>query len=562
MGKKVLLRSLHKLAFFVFFIFPTALFLEIKVDLSNQSLEKIDLNEFKGQYVMSLNMSFNKLKYIEEEMKIAKFFRKLQVLDLSHNQIEYLNIIKLPESLKILNLSSNRLKDLKAILLAFPENLIELNLENNFFEVFNLDFGRSHTRYKGLKNLTILNLSNNKLKLLNGSGMNLLNSLKYLYLKNNQIKYIEKNLFPKTLIEIDLSNNKIDKMVDVHDLFSLKLLDLNSNKLDTLCNSCLPKSLVKLYLNNNMLKSIPNELHDLEELHVSNNSIEKLPDKAFYGLDSLFYLDLSHNKISEMNSFNFIEINNLKHLNLENNRIKSIQKLFNYYNFAPKLKTLNLKSNLLENLDPYGFQYLSSLKYLCLANNSIKQIKNSLDYLRNLITLDLSANNLSNIENVFNKLKNIESIDLSSQKVAIMNIEPFISEIVSDKSELSIFLNHNEFKLNDNLHRLTCDFLSFKNNQPMKNLLVYFNKSLFVNINECYLQFFKINNIQQSIELHLPSRNQIECHCSLYYILLKFNFKAKIICGNRNKCFSHQVCQNNNKPQYVNCSSNPKFCFD
>ncbi|XP_032890926.1 leucine-rich repeat-containing protein 3C [Amblyraja radiata] len=68
----------------------------------------------------------------------------------------------------------------------------------------------------------------------------------------------------------------------------------------------IPNNTRKLYLDSNQITSIPHDvfknLHELEELDLSNNAIQRLETGAFRGLnESLKFLNLSHNKLVTVN---------------------------------------------------------------------------------------------------------------------------------------------------------------------------------------------------------------------------------------------------------------------
>lgn len=172
-------------------------------------------------------------------------------------------------------------------------------------------------------------------------------------------KQLEK--FAKTLVSLDLSNNKIDKLPRTFccKMAKLEYLNLKNNKIETipleikfLCR------LINLDLSKNNLRMLPSTFSDLrrlEVLNVSCNNLSQLP--AFRTEDiRLRELDVSHNPLDGASHvFNTFEILpsiddgwNLNHYmdncnnNYNNNEIKLSNRSSTNKTKVPKLFELSL----------------------------------------------------------------------------------------------------------------------------------------------------------------------------------------------------------------------------
>lgn len=99
-------------------------------------------------------------------------------------------------------------------------------------------------------------------------------------------------------IALDLSQNKLEVCFDFRRYPNLRELNLSTNFLSTFPSSAhLCRQLIRLNLAHNRLKIIPREIRELINLiflDVSNNSIEAIP-KEVYCLKKLMSLDVSYN---------------------------------------------------------------------------------------------------------------------------------------------------------------------------------------------------------------------------------------------------------------------------
>lgn len=339
----------------------------IEIDLNNQRIKNIESDAFGGM-ITRIILDRNLINRID------------------HNSFGYLPI------LEYLSFNGNNIDIFSHKYFKFDlPSLKTLSLESNYIKELNTDFGIM------FRNLTFLDLSNNRIKTINKIFKSL-SKLEKIYLSNNAISNIEKGTFLNQidLKELYLDSNFISNL-DKHlfeSLSNLEILSLSNNKIhDTVNNSFYGLSNLKnLQLDNNYLKSIIfNRINKLEELYLSGNLIE----------------------IIDLSTFNNYE--NLRVLDLSNNMIKSIPQ--NLFLYAKTLESFSISNNNLDNFNlcNYNSSYLIAL-YLNNIKAEIKINKNlCLDNFINLEIIDLS-NNFVEFDNtkLFTTNKRINEIYLSN----------------------------------------------------------------------------------------------------------------------------------------------------
>ncbi|XP_066285550.1 uncharacterized protein [Branchiostoma lanceolatum] len=180
----------------------------------------------------------------------------------------------LPPDTVYLNLANNLIRNISDTDFANLKNLQRLDLQNNLIT----NQGISKGALKGLDNVRILHLSDNKLSEIPLQLSRLAYSLRMLDLSGNTIQSLEPGTFKsfRTLRDLVLSD-----------------VGLNTIKRDAFDGL---KKLLRLSLAYNNLTTIPEELGrlpNLAELYVRGNSIRTLKRTSLEGLTSLEFLDLS-----------------------------------------------------------------------------------------------------------------------------------------------------------------------------------------------------------------------------------------------------------------------------
>lgn len=271
----------------------------------------------------------------------------------------------------------------------------------------------------GSEKISLLDISNNRLKSIPEQVFSALRNIKRLAAGNNLLEILPDSLWLlKDLTWLDVTHNnlvsisenigKLSKLEglgmsdcmlsslpsNIGNCKSLVKLGLYGNRLTTI-----PKEMGELYLlskldlSNNMLTELPNEIGQLTRLvwlNLSRNLLEKIPDSICHLL-LLQELGLGQNRLKELP--NLGSLRKLAILPLQNNRLTSIG---TWIENLEALKKLDLSNNQLVELP---FKEIFSLKYLSYLNIRHNQLsKLNLDYDQELPPLeifDCNNNNLS-----------------------------------------------------------------------------------------------------------------------------------------------------------------------
>ncbi|XP_059408189.1 SLIT and NTRK-like protein 5 [Carassius carassius] len=151
----------------------------------------------------------------------------------------------------------------------------------------------------------------------------------------------------------------------------------------------------KMYLTGNYIPVVRRsdfvESEGLDLLHLGNNRIALIHDRAFGDLINLRRLYLNGNLIDRLTSDMFFGLKSLQYLYLEYNKIREI--VGGTFRFVPNLQLLFLNNNLLKTLPGDIFSNLS-LSRLNLRSNHFQNLPVSgvLDQLKSLVQIDLFEN--------------------------------------------------------------------------------------------------------------------------------------------------------------------------
>ncbi|XP_064091767.1 uncharacterized protein LOC135205297 [Macrobrachium nipponense] len=112
-------------------------------------------------------------------------------------------------------------------------------------------------------------------------------------------------------------------------------------------------------------------MKELDGLDLSDNHLTVLGPYSLHGLQSLRHLDISYNRLTVLNR-PFIHLPSLQHLNLHHNSIRRlIQDTFQGLN---RVQYIDLDSNEISFLEVSAFQHLTSLAHLILSNNQLSSL--------------------------------------------------------------------------------------------------------------------------------------------------------------------------------------------
>uniref|UniRef100_A0A8C2YZL3 LRRCT domain-containing protein n=1 Tax=Cyclopterus lumpus TaxID=8103 RepID=A0A8C2YZL3_CYCLU len=392
---------------------------EAFVGLFTLSRLSLDHNELQLPEVTRLDMSHNPMTYLgEESVSMAKLthlyldhmslqdlsdqalFRAplLSHLDLSHNQLRYLEPLSGPNKLASLNLTGNPVYcncymrplrewagvgDVKLLgACAGPPHLSDEPLQ----AVVPLDL-RCRSRGEALKDefekdeestgsLPPTDKPKQKVKCPVDCGCDVSSESQHATCEGRGHTKVPRGFSTKT-----------------------QLLDLRSNHFHHLPANSFPGT------------------SQVVSLHLEFCKVHEIEGGAFRGMKKLFYLYLSDNDLTSLDPGAFAGAHKLTYLHLEGNRL--VQFPGSALALLPSLFVLHLERNAISKLEPTGLLSLTpNLRELYLTNNTITAIaKGALDSAF-LGTLHLNSNQLTEIPtHALSKAPNLEEINLSQNSI-------------------------------------------------------------------------------------------------------------------------------------------------
>ncbi|KAB2039735.1 hypothetical protein ES319_D02G031100v1 [Gossypium barbadense] len=352
------------------------------------SLDTIGLSNLTN--LKKLDLSGNQ---IESFQTFKDGGRKLELthleelyLDGNHfNTSVFASLNKL-SNLKSLSISENQLKgsidmkDLEAFI-----KLRELDMSYNELRDFVIHQGDIPPCLSGMKDLSILDLSDNQLSGRVPEELITKNSLTILRLSNNNLS--------GHVLPVILNANGLSKLYLDGNNFSGEMANVDVSI------SEFPTSLREINLGNNKFYgNLPRWMGNvsfLERLALSQNGFEGSIPMEFCNLNRLEFLDLSENNLfgSIPSCFNTL---NIKHVHLHGSRLSGPLPIA-FYNIS-SLVTLDLRGNNLTGSIPKWIGTLSSLSVLLLKDNHFHgEVPVQLCKLDSLNIIDLSQNMFSGI---------------------------------------------------------------------------------------------------------------------------------------------------------------------
>jgi Leucine-rich repeat (LRR) protein len=398
-----------------------------KLKILCMSYNKIDFIE---QGALSENLDLLKLDLFSNHFKsfeIGLSLQKLAYLDLNKNFIKHLKngTFKGLDSLKVIYLQNNDLEFIEPEVFVGLDRLEFLHLGNSYLKLMS----RESMNFN-LKSLTKLVLSQNIFEKIEYGVFTYLPNLTQLEFFSNRIKEIEPFSFQKLnlLIDLDLSNQMLGNLPDYeifNGLENLKILKLNNNSLTNLQN----RTFIRLVR--------------LELLDLGSNEIGHIEQNAFQGLDDLTELFLTFNLLTSLNEFRFSELSRLSNLSLDKNAMIEIEQNA-FQGLDSSLSYLNLNQNRLQFLKKHHFQGLKALRELNLRDNQISSIElETFKDLINLEILDLADNSIAGFDpGLFVTLQSLLKLDLSMNVLA--NLRP--GSFKHLKSLRELYLNDNRLQ--------------------------------------------------------------------------------------------------------------------
>ena len=530
--------------------------------------EMVDINKLDASNNLLSENSFN-----DEEYNLS-LMSYLVSLRFSNNKFNFIpkGIYQL-NNLKLLDMSGNNISEIDGNLIKGLSSLVELDLSKNKIKYLpnNIQF---------LPFLEVLKVSNNQLLEL-PEELGILTRLKKLFLNENSLQFLSRNIFSKMigLEEIYLYKNQLEDICDssssiFDNMKHLKFLDIHSNHLTIFNIFTEMPMLDSLLLSYNQIQQINgiDKLNNLTNLDLNNNKISEFP-LDILKLKKLSTLNLQNNDLNSIpNTLGLM--NNLIRLNIEGNPLKRLvgkmrncttEELKNYLKSRITEQDLdntpmtkedlydindvkdNLNNQIMQNIYNNGLM----MKEMNLKNIPIEEMQNSIK-INSLNKIDFSKNQISDINNltyVLNRIESLSELNLSNNSIEkfplIILSLPNLSILNISKNKLNKF-PYDEFT-STNLSQIKCD---------LTNLDISFNYlnkfpdviGLFQNISNINLASNNIISIDNILNMKLfeldtinLSDNKIEkLPNKLYKIIPKL--KCFLMSNNNLKDIPSDIC--------------------
>ncbi|XP_045449801.1 toll-like receptor 6 [Melitaea cinxia] len=306
---------------------------------------------------------------------------------------------------------------------------------------------------------------------------------------------------------LDASNNHFVLMPEngFMTLRRLKELHIHDNEISMVADKALSglKQLQIIDLSNNKIVALPQDLFRdsrpvIKEIYLQNNSISVLSPSLFANLDQLLALDLSNNHLTSTW--------------INENTFTGLIRMIDAYalNGLYVLSLLSIDNNHLEELHPEAFRNTSSLQDLNLNGNRLKKVPIALRNMRLLRTLDLGENQITSLEESgFVGLHNVYGLRLIGNK-----IENISKDVFSDLPSLQILnlarnkLRHIDMNAFESLSNLQAVRLDANKLTDIQGLFVNIPSLLWLNVSDNQIEWFDYAVIPTALQwLDVHSNN-------------------------------------------------------
>jgi Leucine-rich repeat (LRR) protein len=351
---------------------------QLKINLSNNKLESLPPNAFKGMgTIQILKLSNNTIKNLNSNSFLNS---SIETIDFSNNKIVEIPR-DFPDNFKEIILNGNPIRKIHDSLYKNKKNLENLELRENQIDEIFVSEGTTENLDEEKDDLDlIIYLSANKLKELKPHTFGSIKSKLRLDLSENSLKFLPENLFDGSKVgDLNFANNLIEKLESntfENAQLAVDRADFSNNKIKLLDEKLFEnwKSLYDLDLSHNQIKVLPENLLDgsnVGNLNFANNLIEKLESNTFG--NSRFDVsgaDFSNNKIKLLDEKLFENWKSLYDLDLSHNQIKVLpEKLFGN-ELKNNLKTVSFADNQISKIGYNTFFNCSDLRIIDLRNNT------------------------------------------------------------------------------------------------------------------------------------------------------------------------------------------------
>ncbi|CAD1472481.1 unnamed protein product, partial [Heterotrigona itama] len=369
------------------------------VNLSELGIENIPRGMINSTSIRSVSLAGNKLKSVEghvfdetpnlEYLNLAGNSISIDDFEIEHNNLKVLILdfqnsteitdpnllvkelkIRLP-SVEVLSWKGLNHELLLSWMKSFPSLTTAYLSDSNYIQMIN-----TSAIIDNAYNLRNFHLERD---IIDEFVMDAPGNMEALYLDENPLKYFWINPNYHSLKILSLSNCLLS---EIPVIYSLQVLDISHNEIRSVAFDTLQHMPLLRYLNlsNNKLTTLPevHHLNKLETLSLSNNLISNVTD--IFMTNSLKMLNLRGNDIDNIDVAEWWQLNRLEYLDLSRNRLNSLPSM--WHKSMPMLKRLNLEFNnfvSLENIQIYNF---IDLREVYLKNNNITYVDVNQNILR------------------------------------------------------------------------------------------------------------------------------------------------------------------------------------
>ncbi|KAL1508903.1 hypothetical protein ABEB36_003723 [Hypothenemus hampei] len=410
-----------------------------------------------------------------------------------------------------------------------PATVTKLNLTNNKIQNVNFDLF--------LNRLDALDLSFNRIIRLVFNNLGLFGSWlrrvqKILNLNNNNITEIEfLPIFPPAAesindLQLNLANNNILRVNFNNTLFTIQLKLLNlSNSLHNIeifpFNLLLP-NILDVSDNVGLKLDKTYNFAFLNSINFSNCSIDNINSRIFQG-NSYEYLNFSGNNLGLIKDAIFAE-SYIQELDLSYTKFKNVQYMFQNC----KLNRLHLSGNNITILNSRSFINVNEILWLDLSFNNLTLYYNSFVNCKGLQFLNLGFSNISSLKgSTFTGLTDLRVLNL--QNNLLKNLEPKIFKPLIKIQTINLSNNKLSILATQLFNSLPLKYIYLSGNQ-----LERIESNAFCNITQ--LKVIQINNntgenlkIENEAFYQLMNVNKLELrNCNLTEFNAKYFSETSI----------------------------------
>ena len=369
------------------------------VSLSGLNIENIPQGMVKSNSIRSISLPGNQIREVKKDtfdetpnleyLNLAGNSISIDDLEIEHDNLKVL-IFDFQNSTEIID-PNLLLKELK-IRLPSVEVLSWKGLNHELLLSWMKSFPKLTTAYLSDSNYiqmvntsaivdNAFNLRNFHLErnIIDEFVMDAPGNVEALYLDENPLKYFWINPNYQSLKILSLSNCLLS---EIPVIYSLQVLDISHNEIRSVTFDTLQHMPLLRYLNlnNNKLTILPevHHLNRLETLSLSNNLISNITD--IFMTNSLKMLNLKGNNIDNIDVADWWQLSRLEYLDLSRNKLNSLPSM--WHKSMPMLKYLNLELNNFVSLENIQIHNFVDLREVYLKNNNITYVDINQNILR------------------------------------------------------------------------------------------------------------------------------------------------------------------------------------